>query len=176
MQTLIVTGGAGFIGSNFVRYMLGKYPGYRVVVLDALTYAGNLGNLADVWKNPNFTFIHGNISDAALVNNLAQNADVIVNFAAESHNDRAILDPESAVQANFNGVFVLLEAARKHKHERFHQVSCYDAQTRALTKEGFKSFEEIVPGDLVLSLNKWKTARGLEAIRSAAHGSAGQRE
>lgn len=123
MQTLIVTGGAGFIGSNFVRYLLGKYPDYRVVVLDALTYAGNLDNLADVWKNPNFSFFHGNISDAALVNNLAQNADVIVNFAAESHNDRAILDPESAVQANFNGVFTLLEAARKYKHERFHQVS-----------------------------------------------------
>ena len=65
MQTLIITGGAGFIGSNFVRYLLGKYPDYRVVVLDALTYAGNLVNLADVWKNPNFTFIHGSISDAA---------------------------------------------------------------------------------------------------------------
>ncbi len=123
MQTLIVTGGAGFIGSNFVRYMLGKYPDYRIVVLDALTYAGNLDNLADVWKNPNFTFIQGDINDAALVDNLAQNADAIVNFAAESHNDRAIVDPEAAVRANFNGVFVLLEAARKHKHERFHQVS-----------------------------------------------------
>ena len=123
MQTLIVTGGAGFIGSNFVRYMLGKYPDYRIVVLDALTYAGNLDNLADVWKNPNFSFIKGDINDAALVENLAQNADVIVNFAAESHNDRAILDPDAAVQANFNGVFTLLEAARKFKHERFHQVS-----------------------------------------------------
>ena len=123
METLIVTGGAGFIGSNFVRYILGKYPSYRVIVLDALTYAGNLSNLADVWKNPNFTFIKGDINDAPLVDNLAQNADVIVNFAAESHNDRAIVDPERAIQANFHGVCVLLEAARKHKHERFHQVS-----------------------------------------------------
>ena len=153
MQTLIVTGGAGFIGSNFVRYLLGKYPDYRVIVLDALTYAGNLDNLADVWKNPNFTFIKGDINDAALVDNLAQNAEVIVNFAAESHNDRAIVDPERAIQANFHGVCVLLEAARKHKHERFHQVSCYDEQTRALTKDGFKNYWEIVPGDRVLSLN-----------------------
>ena len=123
MQTLIVTGGAGFIGSHFVRFLLGKYPDYRVIVLDALTYAGNLSNLADVWANPNFTFIKGDINDAPLVENLAQNADVIVNFAAESHNDRAILDPEGAVRANFNGVCVLLEAARKFKHQRFHQVS-----------------------------------------------------
>ena len=123
MQTLIVTGGAGFIGSNFVRYMLGKYPDYRLVVLDALTYAGNLDNLADVWKNPNFLFVKGDINDAPLVENLAQNAEAIVNFAAESHNDRAILDPEGAIKANFNGVFVLLEAARKYKHARFHQVS-----------------------------------------------------
>jgi dTDP-glucose 4,6-dehydratase len=123
MQTLIVTGGAGFIGSNFVRYMLNKYPDYRIVVLDALTYAGNLDNLADVWKNPNLTFFQGDIADAGLVDNLAQNADAIINFAAESHNDRAILNPDAAVRSNFNGVFTLLEAARKHKHERFHQVS-----------------------------------------------------
>lgn len=123
MQTLIVTGGAGFIGSNFVRYLLGKYPDYRIVVLDALTYAGNLDNLADVWKNPNFSFIKGDINDAALVDNLAQNADAIVNFAAESHNDRAIVNPEAAVKANFNGVFTLLEASRKHKHKRYLQVS-----------------------------------------------------
>ncbi len=96
MQTLIVTGGAGFIGSNFVRYMLDKYPDYRIMVLDALTYAGNLDNLADVWRNPRFSFFEGNINDSVLVNNLAQNADAIINFAAESHNDRAILDPEAA--------------------------------------------------------------------------------
>jgi dTDP-D-glucose 4,6-dehydratase len=153
MQTLIVTGGAGFIGSNFVRYMLGKYPEYRIIVLDALTYAGNRANLADVWRNPNFTFIQGDINDAALVDNLAQNADAIVNFAAESHNDRAIVDPQAAVRANFNGVFVLLEAARRHKHERFHQVSCYDEQTRALTRDGLKHYRDIAPGDRVLSLN-----------------------
>ena len=138
MQTLIVTGGAGFIGSNFVRYMLTKYPDYRIVVLDALTYAGNLDNLADVWKNPNFSFFQGDINNAELVNNLAQNADVIVNFAAESHNDRAILDPDAAVKSNFNGVFTLLEAARKFGHERFHQVSTDEVYgtTDAIFREG----------------------------------------
>ncbi len=123
MQHLIVTGGAGFIGSNFVRYMLGKYPDYQVTVLDALTYAGNLANLADVKDNPRFSFVQGDINDAGVVDELAKHAQVIVNFAAESHNDRAIVDPEAAVRANFNGVFTLLEAARRHKHERFHQVS-----------------------------------------------------
>ena len=123
MQHLIVTGGAGFIGSNFVRYMLGKYPDYRITVLDALTYAGNLANLADVKDNPRFSFTQGDINDAGVVDELAKKAQAIVNFAAESHNDRAIVDPEAAVRANFNGVFTLLEAARRHGHERFHQVS-----------------------------------------------------
>ncbi len=123
MQHLIVTGGAGFIGSNFVRYMLGKYPDYHITVLDALTYAGNLANLADVKDNPRFSFAQGDINDAGVVDELAKKAQAIVNFAAESHNDRAIVDPEAAVRANFNGVFTLLEAARRYGHERFHQVS-----------------------------------------------------
>lgn len=138
MQTLIVTGGAGFIGSNFVRYMLAMYPDYQIIVLDALTYAGNLDNLADVWANPHFSFTKGDINDGPLVDTLAQNADAIVNFAAESHNDRAILDPEGAVRANFNGVFTLLEAARKYKHSRFHQVSTDEVYgtTDGIFKEG----------------------------------------
>ena len=123
MQTLIVTGGAGFIGSHFTRYLLNKYPHYRVIVLDALTYAGNRANLADVWGDPRLSFVHGDINDADLVDGLAARADAIVNFAAESHNDRAILDPQAAVRANFNGVCVLLEAAHKHKHERYVQIS-----------------------------------------------------
>ena len=123
MKKLLVTGGAGFIGSNFVRYMLQRYPDYRITVLDALTYAGNLENFHDLWDNPNFQFFQGRIEDAEIVNNLARNVDAILNFAAESHNDRAILDPETAVRSNFNGVFVLLEAARKFEHERFLQVS-----------------------------------------------------
>lgn len=123
MKRFLVTGGAGFIGSNFVRYFLNKYPDYTVWVLDALTYAGNTDNFHDLWDNPRFAFFQGRIEDATLVDNLARNVDCIINFAAESHNDRAILDPETAQKTNFNGVGVLLEAARKHKHVRFHQVS-----------------------------------------------------
>ncbi len=123
MKRLLVTGGAGFIGSNFVRYILSKYPDYRVTALDALTYAGNLDNFHDLWANPNFQFIQGRIEDASIVDNLARNVDAILNFAAESHNDRAILDPETAVRSNFNGVLTLLEAARKFGHERYLQVS-----------------------------------------------------
>jgi dTDP-glucose 4,6-dehydratase len=90
MKRFLVTGGAGFIGSNFVRYMLNKYPDYRITVLDALTYAGNTDNFHDLWENPNFQFFAGRIEDAELVDNLARNVDCIINFAAESHNDRAI--------------------------------------------------------------------------------------
>jgi dTDP-glucose 4,6-dehydratase len=138
MKRLLVTGGAGFIGSNFVRYMLDKYPDYRITVLDALTYAGNLDNFHDLWENPNFTFFQGRIEDPSIVDNLARNVDVIVNFAAESHNDRAILDPESAVRSNFNGVCVLLEAAKKYGHERFHQVSTDEVygSTSTVFREG----------------------------------------
>jgi dTDP-glucose 4,6-dehydratase len=123
MKRFLVTGGAGFIGSNFVRHFLGKYPDYTVWVLDALTYAGNTENLADLWDNPRFAFFHGRIEEAALVNNLARNVDCILNFAEESHNDRAILDPETAQKTNFNGVGVLLEAARNHNISRYVQIS-----------------------------------------------------
>ena len=135
---LLITGGAGFIGSNFVRYMLDKYPEYHVSVLDALTYAGNLDNLADVSGNPRFSFFHGQIEDPILVDNLARNVDAIINFAAESHNDRAILDPAQAVRSNFNGVFVLLEAAKKYKHTRFHQISTDEVygSTSGIFREG----------------------------------------
>lgn len=123
MKRFLVTGGAGFIGSNFVRYFLNKYPDYRVTVLDALTYAGNLDNFHDLWDNPNFQFFQGRIEDPAIVDNLARNVDCIVNFAAETHNDRSILNPQAAVISNFNGVHTLLEAARKYGHQRFHQIS-----------------------------------------------------
>ena len=138
MTHLLITGGAGFIGSNFARYILEKYPDYRVTVLDALTYAGNLDNLADLTGNPRFTFVHGRIEDARVVEDLAVGVDAILNFAAESHNDRAILHPEQAVTANFNGVFVLLEAARKCGHGRFLQVSTDEVygSTTGVFREG----------------------------------------
>lgn len=123
MLSLLVTGGAGFIGSNFVRYMLAKYPSYRLIVLDALTYAGNRENLADLERNPRFFFYHGNICDRSVVDNLASNVDAIVNFAAETHVDRSIHEADSFVQTDVIGTMVLLDAARKYGHERYLQIS-----------------------------------------------------
>ncbi len=123
MDTMLVTGGAGFIGSNFVRYVLKRYPGTRVVVLDALTYAGNLANLADCTDSDRFRFIHGNIRDPDQVGKAMDGMETVVNFAAESHVDRSILDPTSFVETNYNGVCVLLEATRRREVGRFLQVS-----------------------------------------------------
>ncbi len=120
---LLVTGGAGFIGSNFVRYMLSQHPDYQVVVLDKLTYAGNLANLADVAGSPNFRFVQGDICDEQLVDRLVAEVDAILNFAAETHVDRSIMDAGSFIRTDVYGTFVLLEAARKHQIQRFLQVS-----------------------------------------------------
>ncbi|MFN2463703.1 MAG: dTDP-glucose 4,6-dehydratase [Candidatus Dormibacteria bacterium] len=123
MRRYIVTGGAGFIGSNFVRMFLREHDDYEVTVLDKLTYAGNPANLADLEADPRFRFIKGDICDMALVDRLAREADCIVNFAAESHVDRSLLDPGAFIQTDVFGTWVLLEAARKRGHERFLQVS-----------------------------------------------------
>lgn len=123
MQSILVTGGAGFIGSNFVRYMINKYPHYRILVLDALTYAGNRENLADLERNPRFFFYHGNICDKEVVDNLVSNVDAIVNFAAETHVDRSIHEAESFVKTDVLGTMTLLEAAKKYKIERYLQIS-----------------------------------------------------
>ena len=120
---LLVTGGAGFIGSNFVRYMLKEHPDYQIIVLDKLTYAGNLANLADVSGNPNFRFVKGDICDARLVDSVVAEVDAILNFAAETHVDRSILDAGSFIQTDVYGTFVLLEAAKKHGTKRFLQIS-----------------------------------------------------
>ncbi len=123
MKSILVTGGAGFIGSNFVRYMLNKYPDYRIIVLDALTYAGNRENLSDVESNPRFFFYHGNICDEKIVDNLMSNVDSVVNFAAETHVDRSIHEAGEFIDTDIKGTFVLLEAAKKHKIERFLHIS-----------------------------------------------------
>ena len=126
-KTIIVTGGAGFIGSNFVYYMLKKYPFYRIVCLDALTYAGNLSTLEKAMKDhpDNFRFVKGDIRDAELVENLfvEEKPDIVVNFAAESHVDRSILDPQAFLETNIMGPHVLMDACRKHNVKRYHQVS-----------------------------------------------------
>ena len=118
---IIVTGGAGFIGSNFVHWVIDNQPGVHVTVLDALTYAGNLDNLTGL-PEERMTFVHGDICDAELVDKLAANADAIVHFAAESHNDNSILDPTPFLKTNVEGTFTLLQAAREHDL-RFHHIS-----------------------------------------------------
>ncbi|WP_129631035.1 dTDP-glucose 4,6-dehydratase [Candidatus Oscillochloris fontis] len=125
MQNLLVTGGAGFIGSNFVQYMLEKYPSYRIVVYDALTYAGRMENLAQAQGNSQFAFVRGDICDLEAVRAAVDTyqIDTIINFAAETHVDRSILAPDAVVRTNVNGTWALLEVARERKLERFHQIS-----------------------------------------------------
>jgi dTDP-glucose 4,6-dehydratase len=125
MKNILVTGGAGFIGSNFVHHLLGKHADYRVVVLDKLTYAGRLENLEPAKGNPRFAFVHGDICERIAVDAVLkeQQIDTIVNFAAETHVDRSILSSEPFVTNNIVGVNTLLEAAREFKLERFHQIS-----------------------------------------------------
>ena len=118
---IIVTGGAGFIGSNFVHWVIDNQSGVHVTVLDALTYAGNLDNLTGL-PEERMTFVHGDICDAELVDKLAADADAIVHFAAESHNDNSILDPTPFLKTNVEGTFTLLQAAREHDL-RFHHIS-----------------------------------------------------
>ena len=120
---ILVTGGAGFIGSCFVRHILTKYPEYKVVNLDALTYAGNIENLDDVSDNKNYTFIHGNICDKKLVRDIVEETDCIVNFAAESHVDRSITGPEIFIETNVAGTLNLLQAAKEMGIQRYLQVS-----------------------------------------------------
>ncbi len=120
---ILITGGAGFIGSNFIHYIIKKHPDYKIVNLDLLTYAGNLENLKSLEKNLNYKFVKGDVADADLVNSLAKDTDIIVNFAAESHVDRSILNPQNFVRTNIVGTYILLEAARNNGNIRFHHVS-----------------------------------------------------
>lgn len=120
---LLVTGGYGFIGSNFIRYILEMYPEYKIINLDCLNYAGNLENLRDVEKNKNYKFVKGDIRDFKLVKRLMKNIDIVVNFAAQTHVDRSINESKEFIETNVNGVFSLLEAARTVKLKLFVQIS-----------------------------------------------------
>lgn len=140
MKKLLITGGAGFIGSNFIRYWLENHPDDTIVNLDVLTYAGNLENLKDIEKHSNYTFVKGDINDADKVNSLVADVDIVVHFAAESHVDRSILGPEAFVETNIKGTFVLLEAARKN-NTRFHHIST-DEVFGALQLDNKKKFTE----------------------------------
>ncbi len=150
---ILVTGGAGFIGSNFIRQMLKKYPDYEIINLDKLTYAGNLENLADLEKNKRYEFVKGDIADPKIVAKCVKKAQIIVNFAAETHVDRSIVNAGDFVKTNVFGTYTLLEAAKKNNIGKYIQVSCYDEKTRALTTEGIKTYKELQDGDLVFSLN-----------------------
>ena len=125
MKHLLVTGGAGFIGSEFVRHMVSKYPEWKIVCFDKLTYAGNLANLAPIHHLPNYAFVQGDIADREIVRYTFEEhqIDTVVNFAAESHVDRSILDPDAFVISNTVGVNILLDAARQHGVGRFLHVS-----------------------------------------------------
>ena len=142
MSTVLITGGAGFIGSNFVKYMLDKYSDYNIINLDALTYCGNLENLKDIEDMGNYTFVKGNIMDKELVNDLVAKSDYVINFAAESHVDRSITDPEIFIKSNVLGTQVLLNAAKEFGVEKYIQIST-DEVYGTLSETGY--FSEITP-------------------------------
>ncbi len=142
-KRILITGGAGFIGSNFVRYILNKYKNYKIINLDLLTYAGNIKSLDDIKDNPNYEFIKGDIADAKLVDEIvSKGTDVIINFAAESHVDRSITNPDVFIKTNVLGTQTLLEATKKYKIEKFFQIST-DEVYGSLGKTGF--FTETTP-------------------------------
>lgn len=141
-MNILVTGGAGFIGSCFVRHILNKYKDYKVINLDALTYCGNLENLNDIKDNQNYTFVHGNICDKKLVRELIPQVDCVVNFAAESHVDNSIKTPEIFIETNVQGTLNLLQACKEIGIEKYLQVST-DEVYGSLGKTGY--FYETTP-------------------------------
>lgn len=141
---LLVTGGAGFIGSNFILYWMQQHPDDEVVNIDALTYAGNLENLQSVAQNPHYSFVHGDIRSPEQVDQAMNGVDVVVHFAAESHVDRSILNPGDFVTTNVVGTQVLLDAALRHKVQRFHHIST-DEVFGSLELGSSQKFSESTP-------------------------------
>jgi dTDP-glucose 4,6-dehydratase len=144
MKSILITGGAGFIGSNYSRYILNKYPDYKITVLDALTYAGNLNNLSDLKNNKRFSFVHGNICDEKIVDKLMKSVDVVVNFAAETHVDRSIHHAGEFIDTDIRGTYVLLEAVRQYSIERFLQIST-DEVYGSIEKGSFLESDPLKP-------------------------------
>ena len=141
---ILVTGGCGFIGSNFIKQILKKYPAYKIVNLDKLTYCGNLDNLRDIEKDSRYTFIKGDICDKKIVDKAITGCGVVINFAAESHVDRSIEDASAFIRTNIQGVYVLLEAAKKHNIKRFIQISS-DEVYGSIRKGSFKETSPLRP-------------------------------
>lgn len=144
MKRLLVTGGAGFIGSNFIRHILHKYSDYHITNLDKLTYCGNPANLKDIAANKNYKFVKGDIADAKVVAGLVKNADVVINFAAETHVDRSIKDPSGFVKTNVCGTYTLLEAVRKSGVGLFIQISTDEVYGSTL-KGDFREDDPLQP-------------------------------
>ena len=183
---LLVTGGAGFLGSAFVRHVLAARPDAQVTVLDALTYAGDLRNLAGLeGLGDRFRFVHGDIRDADAVGPLVAATDVVVNYAAESHNDRAIAQPLPFAQTNVQGTFVLLEAAR-HSGARFHQVSTdevfgdlpFDSTERFTAASPFRPSSPYSASKAAADLlvGAWVRTYGLDATVSHSENAYGPRQ
>lgn len=143
---ILVTGGAGFIGSNFIHYWLEKHPSDHVINFDALTYAGNLENLQDIADSQNYTFIHGDVRNAAAVDAAMEGVDVVVHFAAETHVDRSIMEPASFVTTNVVGTQILLDAALRHQIDHFHHVGT-DEVFGSLPLNSAEKFNEQTPYD-----------------------------
>jgi dTDP-glucose 4,6-dehydratase len=146
LKTLLVTGGAGFIGSNFIRYMMKMHPDYRIINLDRLTYAGNLQNLKDVENNKNYEFVKGDIADRKVVSDIFEKdrIDAVINFAAESHVDRSIEDPGVFIQTDIYGTFILLEAVRQYRSSIFLQIST-DEVYGSIENGSFKEEDPLKP-------------------------------
>ena len=162
---LLVTGGAGFIGSNFIRHILNKYPDYHITNLDKLTYAGNLDNLKDIDGRANYQFLKGDICDPKAVSEAVQGMDAIVNFAAETHVDRSILEPGSFIQTDIYGTYVLLEAVKAHGIQRYIQIST-DEVYGSIGQGSFTEASPVMPsspysaskaGSDMLVHSYWKT-------------------
>jgi dTDP-glucose 4,6-dehydratase len=143
---ILITGGAGFIGSNFILYWLGKYPQDTIINFDKLTYAGNLENLASIEKNPNYIFIQGDICDKQAVLTALNEVDIVVHFAAETHVDRSILNAGEFIKTNVEGTYVLLEACRQKQIKRFHHIST-DEVYGSLELNVLDKFSERTPYD-----------------------------
>jgi dTDP-glucose 4,6-dehydratase len=144
LRTIVVTGGAGFIGSNFIRYMLNKHPDYLLINYDKLTYAGNLENLKDVENSPGYDFVHGDICDFNLLMKVFQGVHAVINFAAESHVDRSIVSSRPFALTNVYGTSALLEAAKNRNVSRFVQVST-DEVYGSIAKGSFKESDRLKP-------------------------------
>ncbi|MCL1990699.1 MAG: dTDP-glucose 4,6-dehydratase [Defluviitaleaceae bacterium] len=165
-KKILITGGAGFIGGNFIQYMMDQYPDYQMVNLDALTYAGHLETCRPLQRNHNYKFVKGDITDRQLMNELFEKEqfDWVVNFAAESHVDRSVIDPEIFIKANVLGTQVLMDAARKFGVKRYHQVSTDEVYGELPLDRPDLLFSETCPLDASSPYSASKAAADLLAL------------